>query len=232
MKAVILGATERHRTRARAADGRARRRALPARARRRGAGRAAPPTCKARDPAHARRRQRALRSGRRPTVRGRARRRRRGARRLRHGHRDGRRCSPRRTRSRPTSSWRGALADRRTSPTPSCSASTRASACWRAAAARSCVLSLGGGRSRPQAGGPLRRGQGGAGAPTSRARPQVPRRRAAVVICVKPGFVKTGMTAGLKPPPFAGEPDGVARQIVRAIDRGKPVVYAPRRGRS
>lgn len=46
-------------------------------------------------------------------------------------------------------------------------------------------------------------------------------------ICVKPGFVKTGMTAGLKPPPFAGEPDQVARQVVRAIDRGTPVIYAP-----
>ena len=48
------------------------------------------------------------------------------------------------------------------------------------------------------------------------------------VVCVKPGFVKTGMTSGLKPPPFAGEPDGVARDIVRAIDRGAPVVYTPR----
>lgn len=47
------------------------------------------------------------------------------------------------------------------------------------------------------------------------------------VVCVKPGFVKTGMTAGLKPPPFAGEPEGVARDIVRAIDRGRPVVYSP-----
>ena len=26
-------------------------------------------------------------------------------------------------------------------------------------------------------------------------------------ICVKPGFVRTGMTEGLKTPPFAGEPD-------------------------
>ena len=48
------------------------------------------------------------------------------------------------------------------------------------------------------------------------------------VVCVKPGFVKTGMTAGLKPPPFAGEPDGVAADVVRAIDRGQPVVYTPR----
>ena len=47
------------------------------------------------------------------------------------------------------------------------------------------------------------------------------------VVCVKPGFVKTGMTAGLEPPPFAGDPDGVARTVVRAIDRGTPVVYAP-----
>jgi short-subunit dehydrogenase len=46
-------------------------------------------------------------------------------------------------------------------------------------------------------------------------------------VVVKPGFVKTGMTAGLKPPPFAGEPDGVARVVLRAIDRGTPVVYAP-----
>lgn len=48
-----------------------------------------------------------------------------------------------------------------------------------------------------------------------------------VTVCVKPGFVKTGMTAGLKPPPFAGEPETVARTVLRAIDRGSPVVYAP-----
>jgi decaprenylphospho-beta-D-erythro-pentofuranosid-2-ulose 2-reductase len=47
------------------------------------------------------------------------------------------------------------------------------------------------------------------------------------VITVKPGFVKTGMTAGLKPPPFAGEPEQVAAQVLRAIDRGTPEVYAP-----
>ena len=47
------------------------------------------------------------------------------------------------------------------------------------------------------------------------------------VVTVKPGFVKTSMTAGLEPPPFAGEPDEVARQVLRAIDRGTPVVYAP-----
>ena len=48
------------------------------------------------------------------------------------------------------------------------------------------------------------------------------------VTCVKPGFVKTGMTAGLKPPPFAGDPEHVAREVVRAFERRKPVVYVPR----
>lgn len=47
------------------------------------------------------------------------------------------------------------------------------------------------------------------------------------VLCVKPGFVKTGMTAGLKPPPFAGEPEQVARDVVRAMDKNKPVLYTP-----
>jgi NAD(P)-dependent dehydrogenase (short-subunit alcohol dehydrogenase family) len=46
-------------------------------------------------------------------------------------------------------------------------------------------------------------------------------------VCVKPGFVRTGMTAGLRPPPFSGDPDEVARRVLRAIDRGVPVVYAP-----
>jgi len=48
------------------------------------------------------------------------------------------------------------------------------------------------------------------------------------VVCVKPGFVKTGMTAGLKPPPFAGEADQVAKDVVRAMDRRSPVIYTPR----
>lgn len=47
-------------------------------------------------------------------------------------------------------------------------------------------------------------------------------------VCVKPGFVKTGLTVGLKPPPFAGEPDPVADIVLAAIDHGTPVVYAPR----
>ena len=48
-----------------------------------------------------------------------------------------------------------------------------------------------------------------------------------VTICVKPGFVRTGMTEGLKPPPFAGEPEAVATRVLGAIDRKRPEVYAP-----
>ncbi len=47
------------------------------------------------------------------------------------------------------------------------------------------------------------------------------------VVCVKPGFVKTGMTAGLKPPPFAGEPEQVAKDVIKAMDRRCPIVYTP-----
>ncbi len=48
------------------------------------------------------------------------------------------------------------------------------------------------------------------------------------VVLVKPGFVRTGMTAQLQPPPFASDPEPVARAIVRAIDRGTPVIFVPR----
>ena len=47
------------------------------------------------------------------------------------------------------------------------------------------------------------------------------------VLCVKPGFVKTAMTAGLKPPPFAGEPEQVARDVVRAMDEKRAMLYTP-----
>jgi short-subunit dehydrogenase len=47
-------------------------------------------------------------------------------------------------------------------------------------------------------------------------------------LCVKPGFVRTSMTDGLPSPPFAGEPEAVARDVLQAIDRGKPVLYTPR----
>ena len=47
------------------------------------------------------------------------------------------------------------------------------------------------------------------------------------VICVRPGFVKTGMTAGLSPPPFAGEPEHVAKEVRAALLHPRPVVYTP-----
>jgi len=53
------------------------------------------------------------------------------------------------------------------------------------------------------------------------------RRAGLRTVCVKPGFVRTSMTAGLPEPPFAADPERVARRVVRAIDRGWPVVYAP-----
>lgn len=48
-----------------------------------------------------------------------------------------------------------------------------------------------------------------------------------LTVTVKPGFVHTDMTEGLDAPPFAGEPDAVSRRVLRALDRGDPVVYAP-----
>lgn len=53
------------------------------------------------------------------------------------------------------------------------------------------------------------------------------REKGLYTVCVKPGFVKTGMTEGLKPPPFAGEPDAVATRVLTAIDERRPLVYAP-----
>lgn len=54
------------------------------------------------------------------------------------------------------------------------------------------------------------------------------RKHGLVTLCVKPGFVRTGMTAGLKPPPFAGEPEDVASQVIAALERNRPLIYAPR----
>ena len=47
------------------------------------------------------------------------------------------------------------------------------------------------------------------------------------VVTVKPGFVRTSMTRDLDPPPFAGEPEAVARDVAKALDRGTPVLYTP-----
>ena len=47
------------------------------------------------------------------------------------------------------------------------------------------------------------------------------------VVTVKPGFVRTSMTRDLEAPPFAGEPEVVARDVAKALDRGAPVLYTP-----
>jgi len=47
------------------------------------------------------------------------------------------------------------------------------------------------------------------------------------VVTVKPGFVHTDMTAELDPPPFAAQPEEVARVVLRGLDRGARVIYAP-----
>jgi short-subunit dehydrogenase len=47
------------------------------------------------------------------------------------------------------------------------------------------------------------------------------------VLTVKPGFVDTPMTAHITDMPFRVGPDRVAKDIVRALDRGADVVYTP-----
>lgn len=47
------------------------------------------------------------------------------------------------------------------------------------------------------------------------------------VIDVRPGFVRTSMTDGLKAPPFAANPEDIAPQIAEGIDANMPVIYAP-----
>jgi short-subunit dehydrogenase len=53
------------------------------------------------------------------------------------------------------------------------------------------------------------------------------RKKGLKTVCVKPGFVRTSMTAGLPVPPFATTPEEVAPRVLRAIDRGTPLVYVP-----
>lgn len=52
-------------------------------------------------------------------------------------------------------------------------------------------------------------------------------RRGINVLTIKPGFVDTPMTAGFTKGAIWATPDRVARGIVRAIDRGRSVVYLP-----
>lgn len=53
------------------------------------------------------------------------------------------------------------------------------------------------------------------------------RGRGVRVLCVKPGFVRTGMTAGLREPPFAADPESVARAALKGIDAGRSMIYTP-----
>ena len=47
------------------------------------------------------------------------------------------------------------------------------------------------------------------------------------VVIVRPGFVRTRMTAGLAPAPFSVQPDRVAREIVSALRGGREIVWVP-----
>jgi decaprenylphospho-beta-D-erythro-pentofuranosid-2-ulose 2-reductase len=47
------------------------------------------------------------------------------------------------------------------------------------------------------------------------------------VTVVRPGFVRTKMTAGLKAAPFAVESQAVAEAVVRGLETGAPVVWVP-----
>jgi short-subunit dehydrogenase len=47
------------------------------------------------------------------------------------------------------------------------------------------------------------------------------------VVTVKPGFVDTPMTAAFPKGPLWASPDAIAAGIVKAMDRGTPVVYLP-----
>jgi decaprenylphospho-beta-D-erythro-pentofuranosid-2-ulose 2-reductase len=47
------------------------------------------------------------------------------------------------------------------------------------------------------------------------------------VLVVRPGFVKTKMTAGMVPAPMSTTPEAVADAVVRAMARGADVVWVP-----
>ena len=47
------------------------------------------------------------------------------------------------------------------------------------------------------------------------------------VLVVRPGFVRTAMTAGLRPAPFSVGPERVATEIVAALQRGDELIWVP-----
>ncbi len=52
-------------------------------------------------------------------------------------------------------------------------------------------------------------------------------KRGVQVLLVKPGFVDTPMTADFKKGPLWASPERVARDIVRAMEKGRTVIYTP-----
>lgn len=52
-------------------------------------------------------------------------------------------------------------------------------------------------------------------------------KRGVQVLLVKPGFVDTPMTAAFKKGPLWASPERVARDIVRAMEKGQSVIYTP-----
>ena len=52
-------------------------------------------------------------------------------------------------------------------------------------------------------------------------------RSGVAVITIKPGFVDTPMTAAFQKGALWAKPDQIARGIVKALDRGRDVVYLP-----
>ena len=44
---------------------------------------------------------------------------------------------------------------------------------------------------------------------------------------MRPGFVRTRMTSGLRPAPLATDAEAVARAVRRGLERGDDVVWAP-----
>ncbi len=47
------------------------------------------------------------------------------------------------------------------------------------------------------------------------------------VVIVRPGFVRSRMTAGMAPAPFATDPDAVAAAVVAGLAKGAPVIWVP-----
>jgi decaprenylphospho-beta-D-erythro-pentofuranosid-2-ulose 2-reductase len=47
------------------------------------------------------------------------------------------------------------------------------------------------------------------------------------VVVVRPGFVHSKMTAGRAAPPFATTPDAVAEAVVRGLEKGDEIIWAP-----